>query len=151
MFSAKSLRLKAMDLLARREHSRYELKLKLLRRGAEEALITSVLDQLVNDNLLSDERFAEAYVRSRVAKGYGPQRVSQELQLRGVDESIIETIVAEQEWLPCLRQLWKKRWSNPVVENLEERAKRWRFIQYRGYSWEQFQQVCEEYETINYP
>lgn len=150
--SPKALRLKAMDLLARREHSRQELENKLLARGASRALMTEVLDGLVQDNLLSDERFAESYVRVRTSKGYGPQRIRQELQERGIESGLVDTLLEDfsQEWLTDLRNLWKKRWGAQAMVSREEQSKRWRFIQYRGYTWEQFKQVCEEHETIRH-
>ena len=151
MSSAKELRLQAMNLLARREHSRQELYRKLSRRGAEAADIEPVLDQLIADKLLSDERFAEAYTTARARKGYGPQRIQQELQERGVSDDIIDSILAsfEHQWLSDLAILWKKRWPHQAIDSLEERSKRWRFIQYRGYTWDQFKQLCEDYETIS--
>lgn len=151
MLSEKDLRLQAMNLLARREHSRQELYRKLSRRGAEASLIDSVLDQLAADGLLSDERFAEAYTTARARKGHGPQRISQELEERGVGPSLIKVTLDgfDDQWLSDLRRLWKKRWPHQAIDSSEERNKRWRFIQYRGYTWEQFKQVCEDYETIS--
>jgi regulatory protein len=61
---AKTIRLKAMDLLARREHSVKELLKKLSDRFEEPELIIKVVDQLAQDNLVSNSRFAEMYVRS---------------------------------------------------------------------------------------
>ena len=57
-------RKKAMDLLARREHSRLELERKLTSRDYEAEEINATIEQLVADNLQSDSRFSEAYVQS---------------------------------------------------------------------------------------
>ena len=60
-----------MSLLVRREHSRMELLGKLTRRGFDAAACEEVLDALVEENALSDERFAEHYdeYRERARQG----------------------------------------------------------------------------------
>ena len=61
----------ALRLLAIREHSRLELKNKLRKRDYTEEEIQSVLCELQEKNLQSNERFAEAYIHSRQQKGFG--------------------------------------------------------------------------------
>ena len=70
-----AIRRTALDLLARREHSRLEMLRKLKLRGASADQCEAVIEQLQEDGLLSDERFCEAYVHARVQRGYGPQRL----------------------------------------------------------------------------
>ncbi|MBT5886904.1 MAG: hypothetical protein HOH56_03820, partial [Acidiferrobacteraceae bacterium] len=50
----------AMRLLARREHSREELRLKLVQRGFEISSIDPVLVELIEQDYLSDARYAQA-------------------------------------------------------------------------------------------
>ena len=59
---------KALDLLSRREHSRKELYLKLVKRFESKEDINSSLDKLEENNLLRDSRFAEEYVQARRRK-----------------------------------------------------------------------------------
>ena len=80
---------KALDLLSRREHSRKELYLKLTKRFESKEDINLTLDRLEEKNLLSDSRFAEEYVQARREKGFGPIKISAELEKRGVNESLI--------------------------------------------------------------
>src|SRR5690606_2652334 len=80
----------AIGLLARREHSRRELKRKLGAKGHPSDLIDQVLEQLAREGLQSDQRFAEAYLHSRIQKGYGPVRLLHELAERGVDAGLAE-------------------------------------------------------------
>ena len=63
---------KSLDLLSRREHSRKELKEKLLLRFQSDDVIQTVLDKLETNNLINELRFAEAYPRSRKRKRLGP-------------------------------------------------------------------------------
>ena len=76
---------KALDLLSRREHSRKELYLKLTKRFESKEDINFNLDRLEEKNLLSDSRFAEEYVQARRKKGFGPIKISAELEKRGVN------------------------------------------------------------------
>ena len=55
----------AMRLLARREHSREELRLKLIQRGFEVSSINPVLVELIEQDTLSDARYAQALLSHR--------------------------------------------------------------------------------------
>ena len=87
----------ALEALARREHSSVELRRKLdVRASGETATgrsqqhIDQVIEALMLDGSLSDERFAAEYVRIRVAKGFGPLRIRMELIERGVPDRLAE-------------------------------------------------------------
>ena len=70
---------KALGMLARREHSRRELRLKLRQKGYEGEEAGAALDRLGEQHYQDDDRFAGMLVRSRVSQGYGPMRVRAEL------------------------------------------------------------------------
>jgi regulatory protein len=55
----RSIRVVAMDLLSRREHSTYELTQKLKKRGFDMDAIETALDRLQQENLLSDSRLID--------------------------------------------------------------------------------------------
>ena len=95
--SAKSV---AVRLLSRREHSAFEIRDKLNKREFDDSEITQAIAELIKGGWLSDERFAEAYIRMRQIKGFGPIRISIELGERGVDESIIDTYLhaGDADW-----------------------------------------------------
>ena len=79
---------KAMDLLARREHTRKELTTKLATKGFQDDVIEQTINRLTEEGLQSDERFTEAFVTMRTKKGQGPLRILKELQERGVKSSL---------------------------------------------------------------
>ena len=79
---------KALDIISRREHSQKELTEKLLNKFSEEEIVNSVINNLVEKNLLNDTRYSEAYVVSRKRKGFGPKKIMYELIARGVIENI---------------------------------------------------------------
>lgn len=124
----------AMDLLARREHSRRELADKLRGRFPSEAL-DAALDQLRDEGLQSDSRFAESFVRSRAQRGYGPQRIAQELHQRGIpaEQVTLAMARAEVDWQRLLLDLVERRFGPSPASDRRERARRWRFLQQRGF------------------
>ncbi|MGD8696441.1 MAG: regulatory protein RecX, partial [Gammaproteobacteria bacterium] len=67
--TAADVRRTAMNLLARREYARRELAARLASRGLPGDLIDPVMDELTRENLLSDERFADAFVSARAGRG----------------------------------------------------------------------------------
>jgi regulatory protein len=141
--TSKDIRLSAMNLLARREHSRRELQEKLGKRFDNSRLISDVLTQLEQDGLLSDQRYSEAYVNGRANKLYGPERIKQELRQAGIDDRLIEITLEEStiEWKERLQQLKQKKFGNLPAQSIEERAKQQRFFQYRGFSNELIRQL----------
>lgn len=151
--SCKALRKKAMDLLARREHSVGELQRKLhahvdgraKAQNLDAGVINDVLVQLQNEGLLSDERFTEAFVRYRSNNGYGPQRIQAELRERGVSEKIAATYldVGDPQWFERALSVRNKRFGADNPKDFKERARQVRFLQYRGFTTDQARQALE--------
>lgn len=133
----------AVALLARREHSARELARKLHSRGYTPPLVDSVLTRLAAERLQSDERYAEAYLHQRSEKGYGPLRIQAELQERGVGEQLIAECMrraldeGEIDWYERAAAVYARKFGGRPIEDVKERAKRQRFLYYRGFSHEQ--------------
>lgn len=86
----------ALRLLTARDRSRHELHQALERREFEPAIITRVVERLQEVGLVDDERFTDAFIRSRTAsKKAGPALLRRELRERGVKEELIESALAE--------------------------------------------------------
>jgi regulatory protein len=128
-------RRQALDLLARREHSRYELERKLAARGFDAALIAPALDRLERDGLLVAARFTETFIRSRAAKGQGPKRIRAELAARGVDEHQAEQLLqaAGIDWAAAAASVRRKRFGAERPVGFADRARQAKFLQYRGF------------------
>lgn len=135
----------AMDLLARREHSARELHTKLARKFAEPALIESAISQLQEDGLQSDSRYAEAYLRSRAEKGYGPLRIRQEMAQRGLAEADVQLAfeASDLNWLDRVQQVLERKFGSEPAPDFKEKARRARFLQYRGFSSDQIRDVLD--------
>lgn len=132
----------AMDLLARREHSRLELLHKLARRFGDReprSELEVAIDTLAAEGLQSDERFALSFARERLHRGHGPRRIRVELQQRGVDDTLIDTALAEvpaeegTTWAGQARLVLAKRFGDGPARGFPERARRLRFLDQRGF------------------
>jgi len=128
-----SLHARAMRLLARREHSRVELRRKLSNIASEGDDVDGVIEQLAQRGWLSDARYAEQAVRSR-ARRFGPLKVAHELRSKGVDDEAIAAAfrAAGEDGEADIERVWKTRFSAAPI-NDRERARQVRFLQGRGF------------------
>jgi len=130
------VRNKAMDLLARREHSAQELRDKLKLRDYDPEDIEAALDRLQRDGLQSDSRFAEAYVHHRVGAGFGPARIRHELRQRGVADAIVDEYLEPlaDSWDELMSQQRERHFGKPLPPDYRARMKQARYLQNRGFS-----------------
>jgi regulatory protein len=129
--SAAELKARALKYLARREHSRVELARKLLPFAASQQLLDVLLSELEGRKLLSNHRFAE--MRTHIlSRKYGAAKIRQDLKSKGVPDEIVDTVSAEGELERAAAILQKKYHS--AAKTREEKAKRARFLQSRGFS-----------------
>ena len=129
-----------MELLARREHSRAELKRKLKRREFSADVIESVLDALAQSGAQSDARFVDAYIESRIKRGFGPLRITSELRERGVNASDSE-LRQGYDWLDFCRALRDRRFGDASAPTRREWQRRARFLYSRGFPESMVRQV----------
>lgn len=89
-----AVRSRAMDLLARSDHSTFLLHRKLVSRGHDASVVANVLADLEERGMLNDKRFAESWVRDRVRRHPEGERVLVAgLRHRGVDSATAERAV----------------------------------------------------------
>lgn len=134
-------RKKAMDYLARREHGRTELLDKLVAFGFDTDVADAAVRQLINDGLQSDQRFADAFVRSRINQGKGPVMIRADLRARGVAGSEIDAAIeqAGQDWHSLARDVRLKKFGSDTPFEFKEKARQMRFLQSRGFEPDQVQ------------
>ena len=126
-----------MNYLANREHSRHELRSKLAKHDYESQDIEQALDQLQQDSLQCDRRFADSYVRSKVAAGFGPRYLEHQLQSRRVDaELIADALSTVEAWQSVIARVWLKKYRDSE-STLQQQAKQRRFLLSRGFDNEQ--------------
>ena len=135
----------AVRLLSRRDHSVLELRRKLNLRDFPQEEIEAALEDLIKRDYLSDDRFSESYVHMRKQRGYGPLRIAAELNQRGVDERVYMAYLQPEEdsWFEFLKRTYQTKYRGSSVKDFQEKAKRIRFLQYRGFSLEKIHQVLK--------
>jgi regulatory protein len=125
------LRARALRLLARREHSRRELERKLSPHAGSSEVLDVLISELEAKNQLSEARFAEERAR-QLSRKYGAARIRQDLKSKGVGEELVERVSSEGD-LERARAILERKYRQPATTR-EERAKRMRFLQSRGFS-----------------
>ncbi len=110
----RTLKQRAIGMLARREYSRAELAARLAAGGgANRVEIDPVLDELERAGYLSDARFASAVVRQK-AGGYAKRAIAHALREKGVAApAAMEALAAldgEDELAQALA-LWRRRFG----------------------------------------
>ena len=134
---------RAIALLARREHSCLELKRKLEQKEFVTEEVGPVIEWLIENDYISDERFADVIVRHRAEKGYGSRFIQNELAQKGVDSSIFQNVVKNHQidWYLQAELAYNKRFGHQPIKDHKDKAKRIRFLQYRGFSSEEIMTV----------
>ena len=127
----------AVRYLSRREYGIEELKRKLVQRGAESDIAELVVSDYAGQNLVSDERFTEMYVRMRIRRLFGPLKIRGELRQRGIADHVISDgmQVDQNIWLDAAEQ-WAARRVRGELD-FAGRAKLHRSLMNRGFSHEQ--------------
>ena len=127
----------AVRYLTRREYGIEELRQKLLQRGSDQAIAEKVVSDLADENLVSDQRFTEMYVRTRMRRLFGPLKIRGELRSRGISDFLIsQELSFEQEtWFENASQWAEKRCHGEL--DYAGRVKIYRALMNRGFTHEQ--------------
>jgi regulatory protein len=127
---------KALGLLARREHSRRELKTKLRQGGYEGEETSAAIERLGEQHYQDDDRFGEVLLRSRIAQGYGPMRLRMELKTHGLSDAFIRQMLeaAEVDWEASAAAQLRRRYGGAGSVDPAERARRAQFLLRRGFA-----------------
>lgn len=143
-----AIRQSALNLLARRDHTKHELMQKLSSKGHTKEDINQVINEFVQKKFINEDRFTESYVRMRSNKGYGPDRIRQELNARGITDITIaeHLMLADNAWSIVARKVWQKHFKGKQPESYAEQAKQMRFLQYRGFNREHIGRLFKDEE-----
>lgn len=130
---------KGIQLLAMREHSVLELTEKLSKKHESIDLVYVVIDELLELNYVCDERFTEAYVRSRQNKGFGPIKIRHELTKKGIKNNMIDDHIQVNSavWFDNAEHQYKKKAVGQPISDYNTWSKYARFLQNRGFTMEQ--------------
>ena len=110
-----------------------------------------MLDSLASRGLLSDARYREARLRSRMARGQGPLMVRRDWHMAGADALVGDTLLQETDWVKIARLALERRFGTDQPGSRGELARRARFLEGRGFPAAIVQRVLrlssEEYGT----
>ena len=139
----------ALRILGRREHSSKELKDKLKQRGFTAKNINSVVENLIDLNFLSDERFTEVYVRSRFKyKKKSPKAIYYDLLKKGVDKELIQNeleAIDEEKIFENARELAMKKFKSLKARNARDIPDKLRnHLAYKAYSTRIINRIIDE-------
>ncbi|PNH89043.1 recombination regulator RecX [Vibrio diazotrophicus] len=130
---------RALYLLTRRDHGEFELWQKLLLKCFEEEEVQQAVIYCKEQGYLDDQRFARSQVRQHIAKGHGERRIRQELQQKRVENYVVNSAIEQEEvdWFELAKQTAEKKFKHVMTQDQKEYAKRVRFLQYRGFNFDQ--------------
>ena len=136
-----NLRARALKALARREHTRQELRAKLQPFAEDPGQLEPLLNDLEKRGWLSEARFVEQLTTVRRGR-FGAARILHELREKGVSETALAAAQSQlrDSEVDAARAVWKKKFGS-LPTTLEERAKQSRFLASRGFSAEVVRKV----------
>ncbi|ENM5757302.1 recombination regulator RecX [Vibrio mimicus] len=139
----------ALQLLSRRDHSEYELQQKLALKGHQTEVIGEVVKYCLELGYLSDVRYAASQARQMVHKGYGEQRLRQQLKEKRVAEDVIEQVLTEQtiDWFELAKEVAHKKFKSGISLERSQYAKQVRYLQYRGFNFDQIRYALQASES----
>lgn len=135
-------------LLAMREHSVKEIHDKLSRKSEFSDIVNAVLDELITNKYVSDQRFTESYIRMRSNRGFGPVKIRAELKDKGVsNELVVEYLdIGSPIWIDNAVAQYQKKYGTAGVSDYNAWTKRARFMQSRGFTMEHIRIALPEIE-----
>lgn len=140
---ARSLKMRAIDYLSRREYSRVELTRKLAPFVEEGDALDPLLDSLEREGWLSEARFAQSVMNRRSAR-MGTTRIVSELRQHGLDGTLIESVGSTLRETERARAqaVWRKKFGQ-LPQSPADRMKQARFLAMRGFSHATISQILK--------
>ena len=134
----------AYRLLGRREYSIVELGNRIRQKWPEAEDVGELVGQLAGENLVSDERYAEAFTRSRVQRHQGPLKIRAAMRGKGVPDPIIAMAMESEvdNWLELARNWLQKQ--HPGQLSFKDKQKYYRRLVNRGFTHDQAMDACSE-------
>jgi len=135
-------------LCAQAEHCQYEMLEKMRRWEMPEEEQARVMQRLVSERYVDDERYARAFVKDKVRYNkWGRRKVEQALWQKHIDDDIRQRVLDEvddEEYLNVLRPLLKqKRKSTKAANDYELNQKLVRFALSRGFTFDIIRQCLD--------
>lgn len=127
--------------LSRRDHSSFELKQKVGKKGYKESDIERVIQNLADSGYLKDEEFASKFVEEKTELNqWGPKKIKSHLYKKGIDRKIIDKVLSHKTDDLQLQQICvdlimkRKRHFLREDDDYKRKQKIYRYLAGRGFS-----------------
>ena len=140
-------------LCAQAEHCQQEMRDKMRRWELDETVQNRIIDRLINERYVDDERYARAFVKDKIRYNkWGRRKVQQGLWQKRIDADIQQRVldeIDEKEYLDVLRPLLKQKRKSIMAESdYELNQKLIRFALGRGFGFDIIRQ-CLNVDDID--
>jgi len=135
-----------------RERSHREVKEKLYSMGLYSKEVDQLLVQMMDENLLNEERYARSYARGRFRlKKWGWVKIEQGLRQQGIHQNLLKMAkseIDEQEYMDMLQSMANKKWAEHSKDQyMIRKAKVYRFLIGRGFESSLINSVLKSYHS----
>ncbi|MDZ7718525.1 MAG: regulatory protein RecX [Balneolaceae bacterium] len=127
--------------LSRRDHSSFELRQKVEKKGYSKNDIEQVVQNLADKGYLNDESFAAKFVEEKTELNqWGPKKIKSHLYRKGIDRKIIDKVLSQktdnlQQQQICVDLVMKrKRHFLREKDKYKQKQKIYRYLAGRGFS-----------------
>ena len=140
-------------ICAQAEHCQQEMRDKMRRWELDETVQNRIIDRLIRERYIDDERYARAFVKDKIRYNkWGRRKVKQGLWQKRIDADIQQRVldeIDENEYIEVLRPLLKqKRKSIKASSDYEQNQKLVRFALGRGFTFDIIRQ-CLDVDDID--
>lgn len=154
------LYMRALEYSLMRPHSQYELSQYLYRKtrdtltktgsikkGVSKELTTRVFDRIIEKGYVNDEAFARYWIENRqLRKGISKRKLQAELASKGVNRSIVESLLSETE----------RTDEDEILKIIEKKASRYddeqklvAYLARQGFSYEDIKQAIADSKSTD--
>ena len=142
-------------LCAQAEHCQQEMRDKMKRWNVDESAQDRIIQQLINERYIDDERYARAFVKDKIRYNkWGRRKVQQALWMKHIDKDIQQRVldeIDENEYLNVLRSMLKqKRKSIKAQSDYELNQKLARFALGRGFTFDLIRQCLDVDDNMEF-
>jgi regulatory protein len=136
----------AVRILGIREHNEHELREKLKAKAYDDIIIDGVIELLKQYDYLSESRYAETFIRSRLKKGETPWFAAQKARQKGAEPAALGLALAQAEqdfdaWAACKDVLDKRDPAGLYKQDKRHWQRQMRYLQNKGYDMQTILQV----------
>ena len=152
------LYMRALEYSLMRPHSKYELSQYLyrktrdtltktgsIRKGVSKVLTERVFDRIIEKGYVNDESFTRYWIENRqLRKGISRRKLQAELASKGVDRSIVESLLAETD----------RSDDDEIVKIIEKKAAKYNddqklttYLARQGFGYDDIKQAISDYRN----